>query len=602
MRRATATEILQRYAAGERNFQHLDLQGADLQNANLAAADFSECDLRGTSFSRANLTGASFRGAQTGVPPHWAIALAVAAILLAGACAFVAALFAAVLSFFIFDANSTASQTERIAYGCVISATYLTFAIVSTRKSIAAAFGALLLAGTAALLGTIAGAGAGTGAGAVAVAIAVAATGAGAVAIAIIIAGSAAGTTAAAIAGAVALAGALSVAAGGATAIDLLGKGAAIGAVAGAFPMTLLGTYLGWRTLKGDPRNPCRDPWFRNFALSIPAACGTSFFQANLTDADLSDAFLKNAYFRKALLHHAKFFGARKLHLACAGRTYLRHLSILTLLVTGAPPINKTALNFNRLNLRGIDLSNLDLTDASFIATNLNAANLSGSNLSRAKLARTQLDRTDLRGTILTSATIEDWNVTINTHLDAVHCDYIFLRLSPDRRPAFFAPSAPNDNPQDSNRQRKPEDWSRNFAPGEFAALFAPRPPTLDLYHARVGDLHAITLALQKLRDDNPSAKIEPSAFEFSGSGTHDVLVRVKIAPTADAASLHDRYFQTYDTLKNLPTPKLQSLVANGGARSRQLLALLSTAVAAPKHNLDSNATGIGKPTNSANP
>lgn len=576
MQRATAEDILPRYATGERHFARLDLQGADFRGANLANADFSECDLRGTRFDRANLAGARFCGARAGLQPLWAIALVVVAALLAGAFAFVAATFAAVLSFYVFDPNSVATRPERIAYGCVIVTTYLTFAIVSVRKGIVAAFGALVLAGTAALIGTLVGAEAETGAGAVAVAIVVAAAGAGAVAMAVAAAGATAGTNAAAGTAAIALAGAVSVAAGGATAIAAIGEGAVAGAVAGAAPMTLLGAYIGWRTLKNDPCDPCRDPWFRDLALSIPASLGTRFYQANLANADFAGAYLRNANFHKASLRYANFRNARRLHLARPGNSYLKDLPVLNLLVIGTLLAEKS---FDRLDLRGIDLSGLDLSDASFIATDLSQANLSNANLTRAKLVQTQLAAADLRGAIFTGATIESWQLSPDTCLTDIHCDYVFRRLLPEKRPAFLAPA--NDNSQD--RQRQPDEWHRKFAPGEFAAAMTPLPKTLDLYHEQVSDLRTIALALQKLCDDNPNAQLAPIAFEFRGEANRDVLVKVTTAPTADCSDLYRQYFQIHDALKSLPAEKLQALFLAAGARQRQLVTLLSTAIAPPQ-------------------
>lgn len=573
MQRATAAEILQRYARGDRDFQRLSLQGANFQGTNLADANFSDCDLQGANFGRANLTGANFRRATAGLQKYPAIALVAAAILVAGLFAFVAALFAAVLSFYVFDPNSIATRPERIAYGCVIAATYLTFVLVSVRGSIAGAFGALILAGTAALVGTLAGAG--TGAGAVAVAIAVAAAGAGAVAVAVGAAGAIAGTPAAAGATAIAALGALSIAAGGSVAMSVLGKGAVAGAIAGALPMTLLGAYLGWRALKNDPRDPCRDPWFRDCALCIPASLGTRFFQTNLTNTNFSDANLQNANFHKAVLHNTNFRDACNLHLARPGSSYLRSLPILNLLVAGTLHAHK---NFNRLNLQGINLSSLDLADASFIAADLTDADLSNTNLTRAKFVQTQLDRANLDRAILTGATIENWHISPATCLTDIHCDYVFLRLPAGKRPAYIAPLI-SDNPTD--RRRQPSDWERNFAPGEFVAAFAPLPPTLDFYHNQVGDLCAVALAVQKLRDDNPSARLEPLAFEFQGKDNQDILIRVKTGPNADASELYRQYFQIYDVLKDLPTEKLQALLAAGPIRDRQLVVLLSTAAIA---------------------
>jgi glutathione S-transferase len=75
---ASASELLQRYAAGEREFEEIRLGNADLQgailhgidlseailgNANLSRADLRGADLSWTDLSGANLQGADLRGA-----------------------------------------------------------------------------------------------------------------------------------------------------------------------------------------------------------------------------------------------------------------------------------------------------------------------------------------------------------------------------------------------------------------------------------------------------------------------------------------------------------------------------------------------------------
>lgn len=55
---ATATDLLQAYAAGQRNFEYVILADTDLIGADLKGCDFSYAD-----FSGANLSGCNLRGA-----------------------------------------------------------------------------------------------------------------------------------------------------------------------------------------------------------------------------------------------------------------------------------------------------------------------------------------------------------------------------------------------------------------------------------------------------------------------------------------------------------------------------------------------------------
>lgn len=54
----TAEELLERYAAGERDFAGVDLYGVDLSNAVLTEINLDRADLSGVNFSGANLSGA----------------------------------------------------------------------------------------------------------------------------------------------------------------------------------------------------------------------------------------------------------------------------------------------------------------------------------------------------------------------------------------------------------------------------------------------------------------------------------------------------------------------------------------------------------------
>ncbi|MDY7012101.1 MAG: pentapeptide repeat-containing protein [Cyanobacteriota bacterium] len=72
-----ASEVLRRYAAGERNFKRLNLQSQSFKNQDLSGADFSEADIRGTDFSSAGLREAKFNSARAGLPVHRAFILIV---------------------------------------------------------------------------------------------------------------------------------------------------------------------------------------------------------------------------------------------------------------------------------------------------------------------------------------------------------------------------------------------------------------------------------------------------------------------------------------------------------------------------------------------
>lgn len=59
----TREELLQRYAAGERDFSGVDLSGVNLEEVALEEINLEEANLKGTLFFRSNLLGAIFRNA-----------------------------------------------------------------------------------------------------------------------------------------------------------------------------------------------------------------------------------------------------------------------------------------------------------------------------------------------------------------------------------------------------------------------------------------------------------------------------------------------------------------------------------------------------------
>lgn len=79
------------------------------------------------------------------------------------------------------------------------------------------------------------------------------------------------------------------------------------------FPM------ISWRMLKGDPKQAL----IRNIVIAFAAIKGTSFRNANLTDANFTGATLKSTDFRKANLTCTCFHQTKKLNWTRPGTTYL---------------------------------------------------------------------------------------------------------------------------------------------------------------------------------------------------------------------------------------------------------------------------------------
>jgi uncharacterized protein YjbI with pentapeptide repeats len=573
-----------------KNFRGWNFKGKDL-----TGADFSDADIRGANFTGANLTGANFTNAKAGLQKRW-VFLLVGVVLVLVALSGYLSTFNGYFVALIFHSGTN----SRIS-GWAALITIFILITIAIRQGIAIVFGYAIgvfagtLGGLLALAGTLSLTGVGTflesGNLAVTFALAIAMT------FTFTFAGTVAGVFAVAVAFAVAIARTFAVAGAFALAGTIAGimivSRIATGSGTFTFPgagavaviLTLFSAYIAWRAIKGDPKQAA----IRNIAVAFAATGGTSFRGANLTDANFTGAILKNADFRKANLIRTCFRNTKKLDLARPGDSYLKNLDLQKLLVdfidtskntkNSNQSINK---NCDRMNLRGVNLQkNTNLQDFSFIAADLSEANLQDTDLSRAKLVQTQLDGTDLTGATLTGAFIEDWGLTVDTKLDGVRCDFIFMRLPPEKRPAFL--SLPPQEQLDENPQREPSDWNKNFGDGDFADFIAPLKQTLNLFHNKPVDPRLVAIAFQKLKEAHPEEDLEIIGVDKKGKNRDKLHLKVETnGSNQDVASLHTNYFANLDELQALPPAVLQAILAERGAVIRMLAGLLEGKQASP--------------------
>jgi uncharacterized protein YjbI with pentapeptide repeats len=542
-----ANEVLKRYAAGERDFRRVNLQGQSFKGKDLSGADFSEADIRGADFTHAILKDASFSHAKAGLQSSWAIVLVIVSLLLSALSGFASACAGAAGPITFYSENPWNITGE------IVLITLLVFFIVTIRQGLVAALGALSataigVAAVAAFLAWIE---------AVAVkraaflgiiwivgtAVAKAVAGAGAVIVTggVIVAVAAAVAVAESVAGSgsVAIAAALVGVVTGAWVVAV-GK-AGVVAVTWAMAVAVVGVgisgYVSWRTLAGDEKHA----FLRAIAIAFAAIGGTSFRKANLTNANFTQATLKSTDFRGAILTRTRWYQAKKLDRIRPGATYLRNAQVRQWLITGQGQDK----NFDRQDLRGVNLQGANLADASFIGADLSYANLQDADLSRAKLVQTQLDETDLTGATLSGAYIEDWGITSHTKLQGVRCEYVFMRLP---------------TKEDPDPCRKPDNKREVFKDGDFTDFISPIVDTLDLYHNQGVDPRAIAISFKQLSENHPHAELDIVAMEKRGKDKF--LLRAKTAPHAERSSLSAEYFSTYNQVKSLPENHVQILLA----------------------------------------
>ena len=479
-----ASVVLKRYALGERNFRSAnlrgqsfkgqDLSGADFSDADLSKADFSDASIYSTNFTGANLTGANFTGAKCGLQRRWIRLLTIIAWFLAGISGFVSIVVAA--KFFpIFD-NSSNFGDLILNLVCLIVVAILSKIFI--RQEIGMATGALVIG------------------------VVLIALGVGIIPIAILagIVGFIVGEMAVAVAepraGFIALLSAVvGVIAGVAAVVEELGL--ATIAVAAVGVLVVKGVSDGWHEMKGKER----DMWIHPLVVGFAAMGGTSFFGANLTDAIFTEAKLKSTDLRLANITRVRWYKATMLNRTLVGDTYLQYKKVRQWFIGEGKD-----KNFDRLNLRGVNFQGIkNLTDASFICTDLSETNLRDADLSGAKLVQTQLDRTDLTGATLTGAFIEGWRITPNTLLNGVKCNYIFMRLPPDKRPDWLTLSKAES--ENSDPRCKPDNGE--FKGNDFANFIKLLVDTLDLYHNQDIDPREIVIARKKLSGNNLEANLQ---------------------------------------------------------------------------------------------
>lgn len=507
-----AHEALKRYADGRRDFSGENLRGQSFKGKNLSGANFNEADIRGANFTNAMLCNVNFSGANAGLQSHWAICLVIGGLLFSALAGFASANTGA----FVEPILQRLPNSINPAIIAMIALCLMPF-LVTLISAIRWGLEAVFQAGLTTLVITIVGTGVvailyrdtttmievGAIGGVLFVALAEATT------IAIVFAG----------VGIKAFVGSLV----GAVAGAVVFREAMTGAGVLAFTVVLVGNYIGWRALTGDDKYAL----IRTIAIAFAATGGTSFRNANLTDADFTSATLKSTDFRKANLTRTRWHQTQKLDRARLGNSILADAAVRELLISGDGN-NKSYVGANLAgaNLAGANLNLSNLQDAKLNHATFQHAKLEGANLTKASSIGTDFTRAHLTG-----ACIESWNIDITTKLEQVDCRFIYLREKP--------------NPITGDRERRPHDPDKLFEPGDFEKLYKKIINTVQILLRNGINSEAFHLAFQKIMEENPEITHDSiQAIEKKGN---DVLVTVEVPEDTDKGKFEQQFFEVYD-------------------------------------------------------
>ncbi|WP_052128706.1 pentapeptide repeat-containing protein [Neosynechococcus sphagnicola] len=240
-------------------------------------------------------------------------------------------------------------------------------------------------------------------------------------------------------------------------------------------------------------------PDFSNADLQGIELSGANFIAADFSDSDLREAGLIDADLELANFHNADLSKA---------------------LLVGA-------------SLGGASLVQARLCGSDLTGANLNGAQFVHADLRGAILHTTQALGTNFTGANLTGACIQDWNINSSTTLEGVVCDYVFLKHEED-----WASGT------EIFLERRPRDESRNFAPGEFVALFQKALETVDLIFIDGVDWKAFFQSFQELRAQYGEENLSVQAIEKKSGDAF--IIRLEVSSSIDKAVLENQHDSLY--------------------------------------------------------
>lgn len=266
--------------------------------------------------------------------------------------------------------------------------------------------------------------------------------------------------------------------------------------------------------------------------------CEANFSGANLNQANLSRTFIRWANLSKAQLVKTQLTGTD------LSGTNLEHVDLNQANLQGATIrwvdlsfANLTQANFQGTSLSGANLCHAVLKQADFRRAELRWADLRGANLFETDLTWADLRGADLRSAILdstiaisadfteavfTGTCIPNWEISIDTKLDDIHCLYVYLAA-------------------DQQDRQPPEE---DFAVDEFRTLVQQKLATIDLIFINGINWLAFLTAFQSLCTEFAKDEIEIRDIEKKHGGTYNI--RLKVAQDSNLEQLEALILQTY--------------------------------------------------------
>ena len=507
-----ASEVLKRYANGERDFRRTDLRGQSFKGQDLSRADFSEAQIQGANFTGAMLREVTFTGAKAGVQTYWTVTQFIVFFLLTAPFSFIGAAFNVFAISYFFQG----STTKQIGYApgvflfLAISVVFLAIAqqgfTARTAKTIAFAFafvGAFAFTGVAisapinSFVGQYAFAVAFTSAFTVALTVALACTFTGTYTFVGVLVG---------------------------LVVASIGTSAFAGALPYAFAGSVsgLGLYVARKTAAGDEKFAL----IRSFGVVFATLGGTCFYAADLTAASFSHTLLKSANFNRAKLTQVCWSNAKAMDRARVGNSILVNPAVRDLLVQPESGYKKS---FVGMNLEGANLRGANLEQSNLRCANLSQADLQHANLKDANMREVLAIGANFTGAYLTGACLEAWNIDHTTKIENVDCQFIFLLDQPNAI---------------GSRERRPPNPDRVFQPGDFAKLYQEMMNPLQILLHNGVNQEAFAQAVQNLMQENP--EIDRHSIQATKQ-ENDVLLTLEVSSTADKAKISQDFLNPYE-------------------------------------------------------